>query len=135
MVTVMVTVRHGERPGTVNGQARWTVRHGERYAMIILYKINGLKRLQNHVHASKTKESLYNFQTITNYIHKRSKALTKWSKTLIKRWGTVRNGEERWGTVRNGEERWGTVRNGEERWGTVRNGEERWGTVRNGEER
>jgi hypothetical protein len=85
----MVTVKNGERSGTVNGQERltvpdrflnaqkrsgtvmvtvrngqerWTVRNGERYETIILYKINGQKRLQNyvHLHVSKTKESLYN---------------------------------------------------------------------------
>jgi hypothetical protein len=66
------TVRNGHG----NGQERWTVRDGERYETIILYKTNGLKRLQNnvhgtvtvrsryghvhvHVHVSKTKESLY----------------------------------------------------------------------------
>jgi hypothetical protein len=36
---------------------------GEQYETIILYKINGQKRLQNHVqvHVSKTKESLNDF--------------------------------------------------------------------------
>jgi hypothetical protein len=50
-----------------NGQERWalrkfghlrTVRDVERSETFILYKINGLKRLQNHVHASKSKETL-----------------------------------------------------------------------------
>ena len=51
MVTVMVTA----------GTIMVMVSDGERYATIILYKINGLKRLQNHVHVhvSKTKETLY----------------------------------------------------------------------------
>jgi len=53
--TVMVTVRNGHG----NAQERWTVWDVERYATIILYKTNGLKRLQNHVHVSKTKETLY----------------------------------------------------------------------------
>jgi hypothetical protein len=48
------TVRNDERSGTVNGQGRWTVRDVERYATIILYKVNGLKRLQNHVHGTFT---------------------------------------------------------------------------------
>jgi hypothetical protein len=45
-----------ERSGTVkNGQERWTPE------AFILYKINGMKRFQNHVHVqiSKMKEILY----------------------------------------------------------------------------
>ena len=56
------TVNGQKRSGTVrNGTRRWTVRDVERYATIILCKINDLKRLQNyvHVHVSKTKELLY----------------------------------------------------------------------------
>ena len=52
--TVIVTVR--------NGQERWTVRDGERYETIILYKINGQKRLQNHVHGAFTVRSRLRFK-------------------------------------------------------------------------
>jgi hypothetical protein len=47
------------RNGHGNGQERWTVRDVERYATIILYKINGLKRLQNHVHGTATVRSRF----------------------------------------------------------------------------
>jgi hypothetical protein len=48
-----------------------SVRDGERYATTIPYKINGLKRLQNHVHVhvSKTKEALYIFDLIKIFLH------------------------------------------------------------------
>jgi hypothetical protein len=71
------TVRNGqERSGTVrNGQERSgtvmvTVRDGERYETIILYKINGQKLLQNHVHGaftvrSRTSRSRFKNERIT----------------------------------------------------------------------
>ena len=43
------------------------VKNGERYETIILYKINGLKRLQNHVHCTVTVRSRTSFQKRKNY--------------------------------------------------------------------
>jgi hypothetical protein len=52
-----------------------TVRNGERSEKFILYKINGLKRLQNHVHGSKTKETLYNLTKNIYWKYSLSKAI------------------------------------------------------------
>ena len=65
------TVRNDERSGTMNGQERWTVRDVERYATIILYKVNGLKRLQNHVHGTFTVRSRSRFKNERNTVCKR----------------------------------------------------------------
>ena len=67
------TVRNDERSGTMNGQERWTVRDVERYATIILYKVNGLKRLQNHVHGTFTVRSRNVHGTFTFTFQKRKK--------------------------------------------------------------
>ena len=56
------TVRNGHGNGRGNGQERWTIRDGERYETIILYKINGQKRLSNHVHGAFTVRSRSRFK-------------------------------------------------------------------------
>jgi hypothetical protein len=59
------TVKNGqERSGTV----MVTVRNGERYSTIILYKVNGLKRLQNHVHGTVTVRSRSRFKNERNTV-------------------------------------------------------------------
>ena len=50
------------RNGHGNGQERWTARDGERNETIILYQINGQKRLQNHVHGAFTVRSRSRFK-------------------------------------------------------------------------
>jgi hypothetical protein len=64
-----VTVRNGERSGTLNGQGRWTVRDVERSGTLNgqerlgtfeSLRSNALERIVEnvHVHVSKTKETL-----------------------------------------------------------------------------
>jgi hypothetical protein len=53
------TARDVGRPETLDGQRRWTARDVGRPETL-----DGVKRLQNHthIHASKTKETLYTFR-------------------------------------------------------------------------